>query len=316
METQKGNWRQVFFPDNPPSRIGCGFTNFADQRTLLFGGINSLTGYLEDTWSFDSIQWDQLQISSSPFPRYGMGFGWDRISQKIIIFGGKNNDHLLGDTWLFDGNNWLIQDPLISPPPRMNSCLDCHLTQKQIILFGGKVNNGTKYLHNSNDTWIWNGYNWSQQFPVDSPPIRSNTNLVYDQERDYLLMFGGEAGGGCYDDTWIWNGMNWIQQHSNHSPSNRMDFGLVFHEEKRTVVLFGGQTTRGIASDTWVWDGIDWTQLQVVQSPPIQVANGAKLAYIPNIETVVLYNAYKEKVPISDESSTMIDRSEFWVLEY
>ena len=66
-------------------------------------------------------------------------------------------------------------------------------TDKQAVLFGG--NDGTSNL---NDTWVWDGSNWIQQFPATSPSPRMWMSMTYDESRRQLVLFGGF---GWYNDT-------------------------------------------------------------------------------------------------------------------
>jgi hypothetical protein len=131
-----------------------------------------------------------------------------------------------------------------------------------------------------------------------------------------VLLFGGGSGGGLRDDTWIWDGANWIEQQPMHRPPARAGFGVTYHPGKQQIVLFGGQSFGGTATDTWVWDGQDWTQLQLVQSPPPEVADDPQLIYLPVLQSVVLYNAFRQKTITSDDSFTITERSEVWALTY
>jgi hypothetical protein len=232
------------------------------------------------------------------------------------LFGGAGDRQLFGDTWLFNEIEWIQQHPTNSPSPRSNACMAYDADRNQTILFGGKTEFGGKFLENNNETWVWGGGDWQQHPLTNLPPVRSGASLVYDRVQKSMLLFGGEAGGGFLNDTWIWDGVAWIEQQPSHRPPARSDFGMAYHEGKQQVVLFGGQSYSGLATDTWAWDGEDWDQLQTLQAPPLHVAYGARLVYLPTLQAIVLYNAFREKIVASDESFTMTERSEVWVLNY
>lgn len=317
MNAQLPKWRQISNLNLPPAYVGSALVyNAKDQTALLIGGTNASTGYLIDIWSFSGIQWERRQISARPTARYGLSLAWDEARQMAVLFGGIDNGKLLGDTWLFDGTEWYQKQPLTAPSPRVHASLAYEAERCMTILFGGLANTGWKYLEALNEMWVWDGKNWQQQFPIDLPPARFGTSMVYDRARRVILLFGGGSGGGMLDDTWVWDGVNWKEQRPSERPPARADFGMAYHEGRQQVVLFGGQSYNGLAIDTWIWDGKDWSQLQTSLSPPPQVAYGAQLVYLPSLKSVVLYNAFREKTIVSDESFTMAERSEVWVLDY
>ena len=119
-----------------------------------------------------------------------------------------------------------------------------------------------------------------------------------------------------YDDTWLWDGTSWTEMHPLHRPAGRADFGMAFDESRQQVILFGGQSYAYIdTTETWAWDGQDWIQLQAFQSPPKDLAYGAQLVYVPDLQAVMLYNAFRQKSIIADEN-IFAELSSVWFLNY
>jgi galactose oxidase-like protein len=75
----------------------------------------------------------------------------------------------------------------------------------QAVLFG--CNNGTGL----NDTWVWDGTNWTQQSPATSPSARTSA-MAFGSGHDQVVLFGGANSTTAFSDTWLWNGGNWTQQ--------------------------------------------------------------------------------------------------------
>jgi uncharacterized protein (TIGR03437 family) len=125
----------------------------------------------------------------------------------------------------------------------------------QVVLFGGI--NG---LHLLDDTWTWDGSNWTEQSPQASPSFRSDFAMAYDSTHGQVVLFGGLGHDGALNDTWVWDGANWTQIMPQTSPSARADFALAFDSAHGQVVLFGGHVSGNNLGDTWVWDGSNWTQ--------------------------------------------------------
>ncbi len=53
-----------------------------------------------------------------------------------------------------------------------------------------------------NDTWEWDGKNWTKMNPKTSPPARYSHSMEYDAARNRTVLFGGASRGGFLGDTW------------------------------------------------------------------------------------------------------------------
>ena len=130
----------------------------------------------------------------------------------------------------------------------------------QVVLFGGH-NFGGYY----DDTWTWDGTNWTELFPATSPSARGRMQLVYDSNLGKLLLFGGLAGVSPLDDTWTWDGSNWTQESPARSPSGRWGYAMAGSGNR--IVVFGGSDSTGERHDTWAWNGATWTNVSSMPSP-------------------------------------------------
>jgi hypothetical protein len=68
----------------------------------------------------------------------------------------------------------------------------------ELVLFGGF--DGSVNL---NDTWTWDGSNWTEQASVTSPPVRSLAQMAYDPANEAIVLFSGNGPTVELDDTWI-----------------------------------------------------------------------------------------------------------------
>jgi hypothetical protein len=76
------------------------------------------------------------------------------------------------------------------------------------VLFGGDGMFGPL-----DDTWTWNGSDWTQQHPAASPSARWHAPMAYDGATGTAVLFGGAAiNPDALNDTWTWNGSTWAQQ--------------------------------------------------------------------------------------------------------
>ncbi len=311
-------WQSLNFPVLPPPRIGSSFAiNPINKVALLFGGLDSSTGELNDLWLTNGLSWIQFQTPHTPEVRSDASMAYDEAHRVMLLFGGSHSSTLLGDTWSFNGVDWTQQQPQTAPSPRTDASMAYDADRNLTILFGGLVNTGVASTGASNEMWVWDGMTWQQQFPAILPPARSGANMVYDRARNTIVLFGGGIEGGFRDDTWIWDGSNWIEQRPLHHPDGRANFGMAYDESRQHVVLFGGQSSAGVdATETWVWDGQDWSLLPTRQSPPLELTYGAQLVYLPDLQTVVLYNDLREKTAPSTGNATFAEHSEVWTLTY
>lgn len=150
-------------------------------------------------------------------------------------------------------------------------------TQNNVgVMFGGRgpLDPATGVTHNSDETWIWNGATWLQQFPVNHPSARGAHTMVYDSNHGRVYLFGGRqeaadaSGEPTYlNDTWFWKDGEWTRVETAHAPSPRHYSGLAYDRERDRIVLFGGNgyaadgTTLVAEFDTWEFDGTDWTRV-------------------------------------------------------
>jgi hypothetical protein len=174
-------------------------------------------------------------------------------------------DTVLGTTWTWNGT-WTRQHPATSPSPRTGAAIVYDGATGQLLLFGGSRYPFTQggFL---GDTWAWNGTTWTQLHPATSPPARHNADMVYDQARHEVILFGG-YDGSYLGDTWAWNGTTWTQLHPATSPPPRDTHSLVYDPATQTTIMFGGYNGVRLG-DTWAWNGTTWTQLHPAQSPGV-----------------------------------------------
>jgi hypothetical protein len=182
--------------------------------------------------------------------------------------------------------NWVQESPAASPPARDYAALAYDAAQGQVVLFGGAGMPGG-VLGYFNDTWVWDGTNWTQEFPAASPSARGAFGMAYDAAQNHVVLFGGFDGISDLNDTWVWNGTNWTQVNPADSPPARGAFVMVYDAAQSQVVLFGGLNGTGDLNDTWVWNGTNWTQEFPANSPSAR--SDYDMAYDAAQSQVVLF---------------------------
>jgi len=191
-------WIEMSPNVQPPKRGYAAITyNHWNNTVMLFGGRRNFGRYL-DTWFYDTAQnnWTEMKPKTNPKERSGMSMCYDEKNDKVIMFGG---DRTSNDTWVYDPqlNNWTEMFPKTHPPAR-----DCYTLGYSsgkldgVLLFGG-YDWPTYY----NDNWLYNysSNNWTQLTPsMISMREREGAAMIYDDNNDAYLLFGGRMGPNSY----------------------------------------------------------------------------------------------------------------------
>jgi hypothetical protein len=174
--------------------------------------------------------------------------------------------------------NWVQQHPGNTPSTSFGNPLMVYdAATGQVVLFDGEPN----------ETWTWDGSNWTQQQPANNPPLRQNAMMAYDATHQQVVLFGGTGSSGDLNDTWTWDGSNWTQQSPTTSPSARVSGSMAYDASTNQVVLFGGQNGSGLLNDTWMWNGSNWMQQSPTTSPSARFL--AATAYDTSTNQAVLF---------------------------
>jgi hypothetical protein len=290
----QGNWTQQFPSQAPSGRIFHAMV-FDEGRNeiVLFGGIDN-SQVFGDTWLWNGSNWIQQFPAESPSPRFGQAMAYDAARQEVVLFGGSNGT-IIGagetETWVWNGATWTQVFPAISPPPRDLAAMTYDAARGKTVLFGGRnLSPGPGFGSELSDTWVWDGFDWTQVFPATHPSARIEHAITFDASRGEVVLFGGRLATfpSDFDDTWVWNGINWTQRFPATSPPPTGGHAIAYDAARTQVIMFGGYDNGAFSrSDTWSWSGTDWAQLTPATSPPGR-ANHA-LAYDSTLREIVLF---------------------------
>ena len=182
---------------------------------------------------------------------------YDQTRNEMLMFGGRDDSLTkFTDTWRYTpGGGWVDAAPVSNPDGRTNFGMAYDVTNANVVLFGGSA------FSASNDTWLWDGTDWTQVFPALSPPPCFNAQLAFCALTGLVVMLHEDG------DTYSWDGTNWILESPSSVPGLRAGQGFGSTSDGY-VVMFGGDKTglSGSWGDTWLWDG-DW-HLQTVAGTP------------------------------------------------
>lgn len=150
------------------------------------------------------------------------------------------------------------------------------------VLFGGLGNGDDSSSAYLNDTWEYDGTNWTRRATAVSPSSRIDFGLAFDRRRGRVVLFGGASnlGQDPNGETWEYDGANWVQKFPMHSPAPRRHCALFYDPIRSVATLYGGETTLANprAGDVWTWDGTDWTERVVTgERPPFGLERGSPL---------------------------------------
>jgi len=292
-----GNWARRRSPDPIVRRWHAMAYDAKNAATVMFGG-SSGRSYLGDTWHWDGDTW-RFMADTGPSRREFHAMTYDSMREVTVLFGGMGPDYgqvahccPLSDTWEWDGVSWTAQE-VQGPSARWRHSLAYDERRRVTVLFGGAE--GPDY--NSlplNDTWQWDGIEWTQ-VSTTGPSPRIGHTMAYDSEREMTVLFGGatfdnEGYFSASAETWVWNGDNW-KLRIEVGPSARTNHTMAFDKARGVIVIQGGYDENGSRlRDTWEWNGATWNRLAAMGDERFDHA----MTYDGARETLVIYGGYRD----------------------
>jgi len=256
----KNTWMQRTSPSTyTPPYTQYGEMIFYKDRsmTILLGGIaagppDNILWMLDPDW-----KWNNNNI----YPVGGSSIAVTRsITNTIISYDGWTYSYDINNNiWTrIDKSSFLREDP----------AMVYWIPQDTIILYGG-ANGITKF----DQTWYFNFTMslWENQGVSPAPLKRSKHAMVYEENRDLILMYGGSDGSMKYPDTWVYdpNQRHWSEKIQSTPPPAREEHAMTYATDSGRVVLFGGRGDSGLLNDTWVYDSLadKWNEKTPLLSP-------------------------------------------------
>jgi uncharacterized protein (TIGR03437 family) len=306
------------------SSFGMAYDAASDQ-VVLFGGVGERPSagagakFFSDTWVWDGVNWTEESPQASPQQDSGFPMAYDSTHTQVVLYSNYGQTWVwngtnwiekfpqptpsstgpmaydavhgqavmfdeLAETWVWDGANWTQEFPANAPPTGGALAYDSALGQ--VVIFGGAIPPATTGPFTPvNDTWLWNGSNWIQQFPATSPPARSGFALAYDSGHSQIVLFGGATSTGYLNDTWTY-GVSALP------PAGPSITGVV------SASAFGGFSS--VAPGSWVeiygsnlaastqgWTGADFTGNNAPTAlNGVSVSIGGQAAFIDYISAI------------------------------
>jgi hypothetical protein len=164
-----------------------------------------------------------------------------------------------------------------------------------IIFFGGYLSwqDTGDPDHNDlyfNDTWLWDGANWTEASPTRRPPAQAGSAMTYDTDRKKVILYGGSLGQDPVTSSiWEWDGVDWTEHAPSLAPPARMAASLAYDAKHHVTAMFAGEGSNYTLSDTklWEWDGATWTARNSAIHPEARILTA--MTWDAAREVVVLF---------------------------
>jgi Galactose oxidase, central domain len=184
---------------------------------------------------------------------------YDTKRERVLLFVG-------GKTFSYDPRKklWTNLKPRKSPTACgaltwAGLCYDP--VNDEALLFGGGM---ALNLWGGAYTWLYdcrkNTWRELKQARDKQPPLRCNTQMVFDSRNKVVVLFGGDAMNKALADTWVYDvkTRSWRERKPKSSPPPMAQCGMAYHSKHGLIVLVGG------ANNTWVYDAARnvWTPIK------------------------------------------------------
>jgi hypothetical protein len=201
------------------------------------------------TFEYDATDWTDRNVTS-PFVTSDRQLVYDSTRHRVVL---RTCDPYAGcDHWEYDGQAWSqILDP--GPAPfRRRSSLAFDAARGTLVLFGGQRLVGSDRV-DLDDTWEYGASGWVQVATTGAvPPARQDTTLVFDAQRNKIVMIGGfqlntfDGTAMNLTDTWEYDGTTWTELVTNVSPGG----GAATFDTSSGNVLLAGTGTWALTFST------------------------------------------------------------------
>lgn len=201
---------------------------------------------------------------------------------------------------------WNQLSPETVPPSRWSAGALIYDSKRDVLTMFGGISDDVPV---QNDTWEWDGSNWTERTAPVVPGARRNHATAYDSVRERAYVISGLGFNNQppsfnlfrYDDMWAWDGETWSEIVASPRPAPRQGSSAVFDELRQEVVLFGGRCSGGTdCSDTWTFDGTSWTQRFPATVPTARESHS--LVYDSRRGRVVMFGGSSDPFTFLDDT--------------
>ena len=280
------------------------------QQTVMFGGSDANQEFLAETWTFDGAHWQSRGVAPNVAGRNQAALAYVGSIGRTLMFGGNTESAgVIDELWSWDGSQWLgMGNAAPRPAARSGHDMVWHEARNRVVLFGGQ---GGPFV--LDDTWEYDpiAQSWQPITTPVAPAARNFAKMVYDRQRERVVLFGGAGPAGVFDDTWVYSTPvgGWTQAAAPTRPQGRWGHAMEYDPQRNRVVVFGGfgyvPCGSGLCQDElndhWEFDSTTWVSRPSGPSaspgtlntpmPPIRGAAG--MTFDSGRQRMVLYGGFE-----------------------
>ena len=240
-------------------------------------------------------------FAAHPAQRNHARMVYDPLEKSTLLFGGESMfdpatqiTYDSEETWIWNGARWTQVFPANHPPSRSAHGMVYDSTRDRIVLFGGRRAKTTfdGDITLLNDTWIWNGTDWSQISTPHAPDPRQLMAMMYDPTRDRIVLYGGtkrtaDGKAGSFEatyDTWEFDGTDWTRV-ADTEPKVKFP-NLAYDVARNQTILVGVDDAVKTLMYSYDTAAHTWNKLTPEKLP--DCANDAVMVYRARTQEVVL----------------------------
>lgn len=209
------NWQRINTPNVPPWTQPDLFASCYDSargEMLIFGGLES-SGRVFQLWGYNGSNWSQ-KLPSGPTPvDQSPVMTFDSKRNVAVLLGGASQSvptpYAAASVWEWDGAIWRerTQGGQVFGGANAQDMLVFDSFRGESVIYGdvfgvvdGVIPNPPAYSYPDDVrfVWRWNGQQWQADPPTPTPGatnLQVYGNMVFDSQRNGILLFGGEDGG-------------------------------------------------------------------------------------------------------------------------
>ncbi|MBK8975654.1 MAG: hypothetical protein IPM29_06985 [Planctomycetes bacterium] len=244
-EWDGSEWTERTPATSPPPLTGhaMAFDPFR-RRVVLFGGSTTGGAFSAATWEWDGGTWTRRPTARQPSARASHAMAFDPRRGVVVLFGGFDGS-FRDDTWEWDGESWTQIVPSRRPTGRAGHKVAFvpAVDGGGVLLFGGRGSSGRR-----DDTWRYDGTDWTELNPATRPWTRLDHVMVHDALRDRTVVSAG-FGSPNIADVWEWDGTDWQLRTLANPPGERFGHAAVYDSVRQEMLTFGGSGSGG----TWTY---------------------------------------------------------------
>ena len=271
------------------------------DRVIFYGGSFAIPEncsfavahtFETEIWSYDVAcdHWSEIVTAGAgPGGRNRHMTAYDSARHRMLLFGGRHRAGtsgpytLYGDVWALDleTETWSeVVTSGIGPSGRVSGSLVYDATRDRLLLFGGNQEASGMSYDALNDLWEFDLVTgaWKVlQTSGTKPTARLFTAALWDDARQWMVIFGGADNGAFFDTAEYFNDLyavdfsapvpTWqsLNAPGVSLPDGRFWSSMVHDAPRDRYVMFGGHDalSMGNRNDLWAFYPASWAWLEL-----------------------------------------------------